>query len=76
MSMMDYMYYGHGGMGFGWIYQLLIFILFVGVMFWILNSNKQNYSNKSALDILNERLAKGEISVKEYKELKKELESQ
>jgi len=76
MSMMDYMCYGHGyGMGFGWLFQLLILALFVGVVIWLLNSNKQTHSSKNALDILNERLAKGEISVKEYRELKKELES-
>jgi len=76
--MMSFMHYGpgYGLWGYGWIFQLIIVLVFLGVVLWMLSGNKRDHSNKTALDILKERLAKGEISLKEYRELKKELEEQ
>ena len=68
---MDMMYYGHYGMGFGWVFQLLILFVFIGVVFWIVSGTYQD--KRDAKNILDERLAKGEITLKEYKELKKEI---
>lgn len=59
---------GFGMMGFGWISIVLIFIIIV----YLLSNNKSD--KKSAKDILDERYAKGEIDIEEYKEKKKNLE--
>jgi len=71
--MMHYNYIG--GMGIGFFYQLLIFAIFFLVVWWLIKSNpslgKKGASNPS--EILKMRLAKGEISKKEYEELKKEI---
>jgi len=73
------MMYGFGngwsmGMGFGWIIGILI----IGAIIWLIiqsinrtNVNPQHI--KSALDILKERYAKGEIGKEEYEEKKKDL---
>ena len=58
------------GMGFGWIF----FIVLIGIAIYFFNQKNTNKkSEKSALDILNERYAKGEIEEKEYKEKSENL---
>jgi len=68
---------GYGIMGFGWLFQIIILILFFAVIWWIFKNSGsfgfKSSSNESAMDILKKRLAKGEISRKEYEELKKEI---
>jgi len=60
--------FNHGwGMGFGWIIGLIVLIAFIWFISKNINQNNQSES-KSALDILKERYAKGEISKKEYQE--------
>jgi putative membrane protein len=71
------MMYGFGngwGMGFGWLIGLLI----VGAIVWLIirsinQNNVPSRHTKSALDILKERYAKGEIGKEEYEEKKKDL---
>ena len=68
---------GYFGMGYGWIFQLLIFVMFFLVVWWLLKGNPsfmQDRTRESPKDILKKRLAKGEITVKEYEHLKKEIE--
>lgn len=70
---------GYGGMGFGygWLFQLIIFILFFLVVWWLLRNNgalSQKSQKESPMDILKRRLASGEISKKEFNDLKKEIE--
>ncbi|MBC8500777.1 MAG: SHOCT domain-containing protein [Nanoarchaeota archaeon] len=69
---------GYGFMGFGWISQIIILILFFLVVWWLIrNSGSFGYKcgeNETATDILKKRLAAGEISQKEYQNLKKEIE--
>jgi len=75
-------YYGWGPMmsgGFG------LFGAFWMIAFWIIialviislirrhEEKKEKSGEKSALDILNERYAKGEINKKEYEEKKKDI---
>jgi len=53
------------GMGLGWLIPILIIIGFV----YFLNDNKQKQDKeKSAKEILDIRLAKGDIDKKEYEE--------
>lgn len=73
--MMDF--YNGGGLGymffpgFGMLVQLLLFVTFIMVILWVVKSGR--YSEESAEEILKKRLAKGEISKKEYLELRKEI---
>lgn len=66
--------YGLGHMffpGFGIFLQLIVFMIFIGVIYWVLKSG--NIHNDTPHQILKKRLAKGEITKKEYNELLKEL---
>lgn len=68
--------YGHGwGMIWWWIIGLLILIAVVWILVKSFNKNTptNKESGKTALDILNERYARGEIDKKEYEERKKDL---
>jgi len=56
--------------GFGLLLMTLIFLL---IVYWLVNSGK--LSNESALDILKKRYVNGEISKKEFHELKKEIKN-
>ncbi|MFH1649740.1 MAG: hypothetical protein ABIA93_04280 [Candidatus Woesearchaeota archaeon] len=63
---------GHGLYGYGWLFQIVILILFFLVLWWLLKG--KGMQNETPEQILKRRLALGEITEKEYKRLKKELE--
>ena len=71
----------HGwGMGFGmawwWIIGLIVIVIIIWLVMKAVTQNKHsNHSNKnkSALDILEERYARGEIDREEFEERKKGL---
>ncbi|MBI5389651.1 SHOCT domain-containing protein [Candidatus Woesearchaeota archaeon] len=68
---------GYGYMGFMWLFQIVILVLFFVVLWWIVkNASTFGYKigNESPLDILKKRLARGEITEKEYQTLKKQIE--
>ncbi|TFB25009.1 CcoQ/FixQ family Cbb3-type cytochrome c oxidase assembly chaperone [Filobacillus milosensis] len=75
---------GMGGMGgniFGnFIFTfilIIIILLIIAVLVWMFKpSNKNNsdrFNNNESLDILKQRLARGEISEEEYERLKNKL---
>ena len=77
--MRDYsggMHYGY--FGIGWLFQIVILILFFVVIWWMIKSNGRfgfmTKESETAIDILKKRLAKGEIDTKEYERLRAEIE--
>jgi putative membrane protein len=67
---------GHGwGMGWGWIVGFIILVAIIWIFVRMVNQNylSKNTKSKSAIDILKERFARGEISKEEFTERKKEL---
>ncbi len=68
--------FGHGwGMGWWWIIGLIIVIAVIWIVVKTTNQNagSAQSSGKSALDILKERYAKGEIDKQEFEERKRDL---
>ena len=70
--------YGHGwgmGMGWWWIIGLIIIIAVIWMVVKGMNRNANTGQNsvKSALDILKDRYARGEIDREEFEERKKDL---
>ena len=69
---------GHGwgmGMGWWWIIGLIVLIAVIWMVVKSMNRNTGSTQSpgKSALDILKERYASGEIDKEEYEKRKKDL---
>ncbi len=67
---MGHTYFGMGGLGF-WIILIILVLVFLPYLKNMYNAT--NTKEESALEIIKRRLAKGEISMEEYEELKKKL---
>ena len=86
---MHYGYYSNGNFGI-WgfllsgLWHLILLGLFVCLIIWLFSGHRRSkwrhmpgmWQSHSAIQILNERYAKGEISKEEYEERKKTLMNQ
>jgi len=68
---------GYGMMGFGMGFGFLFMLLFWGVLIWLvvtlINAGQSGKKEEDPSIILKKRYASGEISKKQYEEMKKEL---
>ncbi len=69
---------GYGMMGFGVGFGLIYMLLFWGLIIWLLvtlinTSQSGKAESEDSLTILKKRYASGEITKKQYEEMKKEL---
>jgi putative membrane protein len=62
-------------MGTGWFIGIVIFIIVIWFLARVVyrNNTSRKDDTKSALDSLNERYARGEISKEEYEEIKSSI---
>jgi len=75
---MSNLYYGNMlGWGFGGVMMIVFWAAIIFFIVWIVKEARKGDTEKtnsrSALDILRERYAKGEIDKKEFEERKKDL---
>lgn len=66
--------FGFGHMGFGWLFWIALIVAGFFLIRGNLSGNSSNQnSGQSALDILKQRYARGEISKEEFDRMKKDL---
>ncbi len=81
---MNYRYFGYPGnnwMGYGvsWVFQVAFWLIIIWVIYALVKRSRHSDESdsgsgrSSALDILKQRYAKGEITKKEFEEIKKDI---
>lgn len=67
-----------GFFGYGWLIQLLIFIGFFFIVWWLIKDKRIPSEGagprEKPIEILKRRFASGELTKKEFDRLKKEIE--
>ena len=69
--------WGWMGMGLGVLFMIIIWAGFVALIVWVivkLVRSGQKSSSETPLDVARTRYAKGEITKKEFEQLKKDLD--
>lgn len=61
------------GMGFGFIFMLLFWGLIIWLIITLINASQSNKNESDSLTILKRRYASGDITKKQYEEMRKEL---
>ena len=68
---------GYGMMGFGMGFGFIFMLLFWGAIIWfivsLVNTSQSNKNEPDSLTILKRRYVSGEITKKQYEEMRKEL---
>ena len=68
---------GYGMMGFGMGFGFIFMLLFWGLVIWLIvtliNASQSNKNEPDSLTILKRRYASGEITKKQYEEMRKGL---
>lgn len=76
--MNDMGWFGGFGWGFGWLFMLLFWGLvilgIVALVRWLAQSGAGKTPEKTALDLLKERYARGEIGREEFEQKRTDLE--
>ncbi len=55
------------------LWWILIIVAIVGVVTWVVRQNSTPSQSRSALEVLKERYAKGELSKQEFEEKKNDI---
>lgn len=61
------------GMGFGFLFMLLFLGAIIWLVVWLIGTYAKPSGKESALNILKKRYAQGEITKKEFEQMKKEV---
>ncbi len=75
MKMMGSWPFSWFGMGLGFIFMILFWGLIIWLIIWIVTryTKPQTGKTESAMEILKKRFAKGEITKRQYEDMKKEI---
>jgi len=65
--------YGMMGFGFGFIFMLLFWGVIIWLIVTLINASQSNKGGSDSVTILKRRYASGEITKKQYEEIRKEL---
>ncbi len=65
------MYFGQMGL-FGSIVIILFWLLFIGLIVWLVRQNREEVK-ESSVEVLKKRYVEGEITKEQYKVMKKDI---
>ncbi len=68
---MKMVYWTMNDAGLGFILNLLFLALLIAIIIWLIRKN--NFQTRTSLDILKRRYANGDITKREYEQIKRDL---